>query len=94
MSLKRSLGAWVVRRWHVDPELLFKLRFEAASRWSGLRNRLNPAYHRTLRRLRGERGLSLNVGSGGADSPAGSTPTPSATRRTRPFPATCAGGFP
>jgi predicted SAM-dependent methyltransferase len=69
MSLKQSLGAWVVRAWQVDPELLFKLRFEVASRWSGVRNLLSVSYHRKLKLLRLERGLSLNVGSGGRGLP-------------------------
>jgi predicted SAM-dependent methyltransferase len=65
MTLKQGLGRWLTRALRASPELLFELRFEANCRWCRLRNRVSPAYHRTLRRLRAERGLSLNVGSGG-----------------------------
>lgn len=69
MTLKQILGGWAIRALRLDPELVFRLRFEAASRWSEFCNRLSPAYHRSLSRLRQERGLSLNVGSGGRGRP-------------------------
>jgi predicted SAM-dependent methyltransferase len=69
MTLKQHVGAWLARRLPISAELLRELRFEADCWWCRLRNRLNPSYHRELRRLRGERGLSLNVGSGGRGLP-------------------------
>jgi predicted SAM-dependent methyltransferase len=65
MTLKQRLGRGLVRTLRLNPELVFELRFEAACRWCRLRNRFSPAYHRTLRRVRSQRGLSLQVGSGG-----------------------------
>lgn len=45
------------------------LRFEAKCWLCRVKNRLSPAYHRTVRRLRAEKALSLNVGSGGRGLP-------------------------
>jgi predicted SAM-dependent methyltransferase len=45
------------------------LRFEAKCCLCRMRNRLSPAYHRQVRRMRGQKALSLNVGSGGRGLP-------------------------
>jgi len=69
MTLKQHLGGWLARRLPISAELLRELRFEANCWWCRLRSRLSPSHHRTLRRLRGKKGLSLNVGSGGRGLP-------------------------
>jgi predicted SAM-dependent methyltransferase len=65
MTLKQRLGQWFMPRLPVSREFVRELRFEANSRLCGLRNALSPRYHRDIRRLRRQTGLSLNVGSGG-----------------------------
>ncbi len=65
MTLKQRIGRWLIPRLPVNPELFTELRFEVNSWGCHLRNRISPAYHRELRRLRGLKGLSLNIGSGG-----------------------------
>ncbi len=69
MTLKQRMGRWLVRRLHVNPELVMALRFEADCWLCRVRNGLSPAYHGKIRRMRGEKGLSLNVGSGGRGVP-------------------------
>src|ERR1019366_1722286 len=58
-----------IPRLPVNAELVQELRFEANCRLCRVKNWLSPAYHRRVRRLRGEKGLSLNVGSGGRGLP-------------------------
>jgi predicted SAM-dependent methyltransferase len=65
MTLKKRLGRWLIPRLPISRELIQALRFEGNAFACRARNRLSPAYHRKLGRLRGEKGLSLNVGSGG-----------------------------
>jgi len=69
MTLKQRIGQWLIPKLPFNRELLQELRFEANSWLCGARNRLSPSYHRKVRRLRGEKGLSLNVGSGGRGLP-------------------------
>ncbi len=69
MTLKQRLGRRLTRLLGLSPELVFALRFEARCRWWRWRNALSPAYRRQLALLRGQRGLSLNVGSGGRGRP-------------------------
>ena len=65
MTFKQRLGRWLIPRLPINRELFQTLRFEANAYACVVRNRLSPAYHRKVRGLRSERGLSLNVGSGG-----------------------------
>lgn len=65
MTLKQRIGRWFIPRLPVNPELFAELRFEANSWFCDLQNRISPAYYREVRRLRDQKGLSLNVGSGG-----------------------------
>ena len=69
MTLKQRIGRWLIPRLPVNAELVQELRFEANCRLCRVKNWLSPAYHRRVRRLRGEKGLSLNVGSGGRGLP-------------------------
>ncbi len=69
MISRQRIGSWLVRWLPLNPELLLELRFETKCWLCRVRNRLSPAYHARVRRLRGEKGLSLNVGSGGRGLP-------------------------
>jgi predicted SAM-dependent methyltransferase len=69
LTLKRRLGRWLTRLLGLSPDLVFALRFEANCRWCRWRNALSPAYRRKVAALRAQRGLSLNVGSGGRGLP-------------------------
>jgi predicted SAM-dependent methyltransferase len=69
MTLKQKFGRWLVPLLPINRELLSELRFEARCWACGLRNTLSPSYHGKVRRLRGEKGLSLNIGSGGRGAP-------------------------
>ena len=69
MTLKQRMGRWLVRRLHLNPGLLMEIRFEVRCRLGRAKNAFSPAYHRKIRRMRGEKGLSLNVGSGGRGVP-------------------------
>ena len=69
MILKQRIGRWLFPRLPVNAEFVQELRFEANCCLCRFKNRLSPAYHRKIRRLRGEKGLSLNVGSGGRGLP-------------------------
>ena len=65
MTLKQRIGRWLIPKLPVNRELLTELRFETNSWLCNMRNRISPAYRREVRRLRGMKGLSLNIGSGG-----------------------------
>ncbi len=65
MTLKQRMGRWLIPRLPINRELLQALRFEGNSWLCRARNQLSPAYHRRVKGLRLEKGLSLNVGSGG-----------------------------
>jgi predicted SAM-dependent methyltransferase len=69
MTFKQRIGQWLVPKLPVNPEVLLGLRFEAKCWQCRLRNSLSPAYHRRIKRLRCEKGLSLNIGSGGRGLP-------------------------
>jgi predicted SAM-dependent methyltransferase len=69
VTLKQRLGRWLIPRLPVNAELLQELRFEANAWMCHARNRLSPTYRRKVRKLRAERDLSLNVGSGGRGLP-------------------------
>ncbi len=65
MTIKQRIGQWLIPKLPINRELFTELRFEANSWACNLRNRISPAYRREVRRLRGQTGLSLNIGSGG-----------------------------
>lgn len=65
MTLKQRIGRWLIPRLPISPALFMKLRFEANSLVCHARNKISPSYHRRVKKMRGERGLNLNVGSGG-----------------------------
>jgi len=69
MTLRQRFGRWLLPRLPISAELVNKLRFEANCCLCRLRNCLSPSYHRKIRRLLGEKGLSLKVGSGGRGLP-------------------------
>lgn len=65
MTFKQRMGGWLGRRLPISRGMMSELRFEAKCWLCRAANSLSPAYHRRISRLRGENGLSLNVGSGG-----------------------------
>jgi predicted SAM-dependent methyltransferase len=65
MTFKQRIGRWLIPRLPINPELFSEMRFEANSWLCNLQNRISPSYHREVRRLRAQKGLSLNIGSGG-----------------------------
>jgi predicted SAM-dependent methyltransferase len=65
MTIKQRIGQWLIPKLPINRELFTELRFEANSWACNLANRFSPTYHREVRRLRGQKGLSLNIGSGG-----------------------------
>jgi predicted SAM-dependent methyltransferase len=69
MTIKQRLGRWTARGLPINAELLSELRFETNAWLCRLRNSLSPAYSRKVQQIRGNRGISLNVGSGGRGIP-------------------------
>jgi predicted SAM-dependent methyltransferase len=65
MTLKQRIGQWLIPKLPINRELFTELRFEANSWACEMRNRISPSYHREVLRLRGLKGISLNIGSGG-----------------------------
>jgi predicted SAM-dependent methyltransferase len=68
-TIKQRVGRWIARRLPISPGLLSRLRFEADACVCRARNSLSPAYRAKVRRIRAEKELNLNVGSGGRGLP-------------------------
>ncbi len=65
MSFKRSLGRILIPMLPVNRRTFDILRHELRAARAALMNRISPAYHFKRRRLRRQKGLSVNIGSGG-----------------------------
>jgi predicted SAM-dependent methyltransferase len=64
-TLKSRIGSVVIPMLPVNRRTFDILRYEMRALGTRLRNSLSPVYHSRVRNLRRQRGLSLNLGSGG-----------------------------
>ena len=65
MGLKHKFGKAILNRLSINRRAFDIVRFEFNAWKNRFRNRLSPAYRSKISSLRKERGLSLNVGTGG-----------------------------
>lgn len=70
-SLKQRLGGWLIPRLPLSRHLFDKLRLELNARRVSWRCRWHPSHRRTLRRLRGQSDLLVNLGCGPFGMPEG-----------------------
>lgn len=68
-TLKSKIGKVLIPLVPVNRRTFNILRYELTAWTTRTRNRLNPFYWHAIRRLRKQRGLSINLGSGGTGKP-------------------------
>jgi predicted SAM-dependent methyltransferase len=68
-TFKSRIGAVIIPMLPMNRRAFDILRHEMRALRTRLRNSLSPTYHRRIRRLCRQRGLSLNIGSGGRGLP-------------------------
>jgi predicted SAM-dependent methyltransferase len=69
MTTKQRLGRWTAKKLPINSELLSELRFETNAFLCRVRNGFSHSYRKKIRHLRTQKGLNLNVGSGGRGIP-------------------------